>query len=91
MVFSTLIEISFLITLLPKIAGFHASNPVEFAEKLHIILKLSHEESLEIRERARKRAKKVFSSEEFARRWKEDMWEGLETKLRSRREGRRQR
>ena len=54
--------------------GFHATEPVSFAEKLHEALSMDEEEQRAMRERGRKWAVERFSRAGFEEAWEASGW-----------------
>ena len=52
-----------------SIAGYHAKEPEDYADKLATILALSKDEQLKLRERARRKAVAQFSEANFDQGW----------------------
>ncbi|EKM49810.1 glycosyltransferase family 4 protein [Phanerochaete carnosa HHB-10118-sp] len=57
-----------------KPTGFHATSPDEYADHFHTIFRMSPDEELELRLRARTWAVQRFSNEEFEKGWNDSGW-----------------
>lgn len=61
--------------------GFHAPDLEGFVETLAKILEMGEEERVEVRERARQRALRIFSAEAFRNAWERELWQRLQRKI----------
>jgi alpha-1,2-mannosyltransferase len=61
--------------------GFHAPDLDGFVETLAKILGMDEEERVEVRERARQRALRIFSAEAFRTAWERELWQRLQRKI----------